>query len=254
MFTSNVPDKVTLPVTSSNVPSNVKLAESSISPLVPAKTTRPDVKSLILALARVLSPVTPSVPETVASSFISTVPLKLSKTRLPETVSIVLSVVTASCKLPVSILEELIPLVISNAPETLKSPVTFVSLSSSIVPTPCAISSKLASESVMLILLPATLILSVFNPSPNISPVTFIFPVTFALLLTIKLSVSTVVASMLLTVNAVKVDCPVTSKVPDKVKSTLSILPKTTLPGVPLNTSEAFTASGINVNFSSLLS
>ena len=53
--------------TISMLPSNVKFALSSIAPLVPASTTLPAVKSLTIALANVVSPVTPSVVEIVCA-------------------------------------------------------------------------------------------------------------------------------------------------------------------------------------------
>ena len=59
------PEEVTAPVTLRSEPLNVRLPLSSIAPDVPANTTRPDVKSEIFALARVDSPVTPSVVPTV---------------------------------------------------------------------------------------------------------------------------------------------------------------------------------------------
>jgi hypothetical protein len=66
-LTSSVVEIVCAPVTASVLPLNVKLALSSIAPAVPANTTLPLVRSLIVALARVYSPVTPSVVLIVAA-------------------------------------------------------------------------------------------------------------------------------------------------------------------------------------------
>ena len=72
-------DTVAEPVTANVVPLKVKFPLSSTAPAVPANTTRPDVKSLIVAEAKVDSPDTPSAFDTVAEPVTANViPLKLN--------------------------------------------------------------------------------------------------------------------------------------------------------------------------------
>ena len=57
-------------MTVNSVPSNVKFALSSISPAVPARTTRPVVKSSTLRVAIVALLLTSSIPFTVSVSVV----------------------------------------------------------------------------------------------------------------------------------------------------------------------------------------
>ena len=121
---STVPEAVTPPVTSSSVPLNVKLPLSSIAPLVPASTTRPSVRSLTVALARVDSPVTPSVPPTVTLLPNAPVVAPVSAPLVNEAVPSV-SVPPVSVPLNVPLTALVIePLAIEAVPSVIVPPVT----------------------------------------------------------------------------------------------------------------------------------
>ena len=159
--TSNVFDTETSPVTFSSVPLNVKLALSSIAPAVPASTTLFAVKSLIIALASVLSPVTSNVPA------IAVLPVELSTVNL-------LVLISKSPSIPVLPVTSNVPatIVLPVACDTEKFPVPILNVVPSNV--------KLASSSRLLVA-PAitirlftkfstTAVLSVANPSVSNVP------------------------------------------------------------------------------------
>jgi len=86
-----VVDAVTAPVTARVEPSNVKFVESSRAPEVPARTTRPDVKSETVAEANVASPDVANVvtPETAPDEILAVPSVKVPPVTVPDAVTFV---------------------------------------------------------------------------------------------------------------------------------------------------------------------
>ena len=127
-------DAVTVPVTAKVLPSNVKFALSSIAPAVPAIITLLSVKSLIVALAKVASPLVPIVvnvpaagvlPPTIPSMFPVTLPVTLP-VKLPVTLPVTPPLAVMAPDAPIVVNEPaaavFAPMIPSRLPVTL--PVT----------------------------------------------------------------------------------------------------------------------------------